>query len=206
MPPLTRLLAIRHAQTSWNASGRIQGQQDIPLDALGLRQADALAHALQDEPLQAIYSSDLERACRTAEPLCRGRGLAPTTDPGLRERAFGSYEGLSFVDIEQRWPEQALRWRRREADFSPGGGESLTAFRQRVVEATTRLAAAHLGQSIALVAHGGVLDILYRTAVRLDLAAPRTWALDNAAISRLLYSAEGFVVVGWNDHAHLDAL
>ncbi len=206
MPPLTRLVVIRHGRTGWNADGRIQGHQDVALDALGLRQAEALAQALRDEPLQAIYSSDLLRARGTAEALRQLRNVPLHTDAGLRERAFGTFEGLSFAEIEQRWPEQALRWRRREPEFSPGGGESLLAFRRRVVETATRLASRHLGQSIALVAHGGVLDILYRAAARLDLAAPRTWSLDNAAINRMLYSAEGFAIVGWNDTSHLDAL
>ena len=110
----------------------------------------------------------------------------------------------TFAEIEQRWPEDALRWRRREAGFGPGGGEPLAAFHARSVAALTQLAARHPGQAIAVVAHGGVLDGLYRAAMHLALDAPRTWQLDNASINRLLYTGEVWTVVGWNDAAHLE--
>ncbi|MHB1249320.1 MAG: histidine phosphatase family protein, partial [Polaromonas sp.] len=97
-----------------------------------------------------------------------------------------------------------LRWRKRDPEFSPPGGESLLALRSRVVAAAERLAARHPGELIALVGHGGVMDVLYRAATRLDIQAPRTWALGNAAINRLLWSPEGFTLVGWADTQHLD--
>jgi len=125
------------------------------------------------------------------------------TRADLRERAFGRFEGATPAEIEQRWPEDAARWRRREPDHGPGGGEPLTDFYARSVAAATVLAARHPGQAIALVAHGGVLDCLYRAALRIELAAPRTWQMGNASINRLLYTGEGWAVVGWNDDAHL---
>jgi probable phosphoglycerate mutase len=201
---VTRILAIRHGQTAWNASGRIQGHTDIALDALGHWQAQRLAEALQGEPLHAVYSSDLARARQTAAPLAAAAGLPVQVDTGLRERGFGSFEGLDFAQIEQRWPEQAARWRRRDADFGPPGGEVLREFRERVAAAVERLAAGHRGQCIALVTHGGVLDLLYREATRLALDAPRSWQLGNAGINRLLHGAQGLVLVGWSDVNHLD--
>jgi len=200
----TRILAIRHGQTEWNADGRIQGHTDIALDVHGQWQAERLAQALADDELHAIYSSDLMRACQTAAPLAGRKGLALRVDPGLRERGFGEFEGLSFVEIEQRWPEQAAAWRRRDPDFGARGGEVLRDFRSRVVTAVTRLALAHRGQSIALVTHGGVLDLLYREATRLALDAPRSWQLSNAGVNRLLHPDEGLVVVGWGDVGHLE--
>ncbi|MEO7852131.1 MAG: histidine phosphatase family protein [Rubrivivax sp.] len=204
MPPVTRLLVIRHGQTAWNADGRIQGHQDIALDALGLRQAEALASALHDEPLHAIYSSDLLRARATAQPLQRITGLPLLTETGLRERAFGRFEGLSFVEIEQRWPDAAARWRRRDPDFEPGGGESLRVFRQRTLGCVTRLARTHAGGCIALVTHGGVLDMLYREANGLPLEAPRNWEVANGGINRLLHTGDGLVMLAWADVAHLE--
>lgn len=204
MGEATRILAVRHGQTAWNVGGRIQGHQDIGLDDIGLWQAERLAEALQGEALHALYSSDLLRARQTAQPLQRISAGLLRLDTGLRERSFGSLEGLTFAEIEQRWPQDAARWRKRDADFAPGGGESLKAFYARCVATAGRLAAAHVGQTIALVAHGGVLDMLYRAAARLDLAAPRNWELSNASVNRLLYSPEGFSIVGWNDRLHLD--
>lgn len=202
----TRVLLIRHGETSWNRAGRIQGHADIPLSPLGLAQAERLAAALADEPLAAIYSSDLDRARQTAEAVARARGLAVGLDAGLRERCFGRFEGLSWDEIARAHPEDAARWRRREPDFAAGGGESLNDFSARCLAAAARLAAAHPGQAIALVAHGGVLDCLYRAATRVTLEAPRSWQLGNASINRLLATGEGFSLVGWNDDAHLDGL
>ncbi len=204
MPEATRILAIRHGQTAWNASARIQGHTDIELDALGQWQARQLAQALGHEELQAVYSSDLARARDTAVPLATVHGLPVGIDAGLRERAFGDFEGLSFEQIESRWPEQAQAWRRRDPGFGPHGGEVLRDFRERVVAALTRLALAHRGQCIAVVTHGGVLDVLYREATRIALDAPRTWQVANAGINRLLHSGEGLVLVGWADVGHLE--
>ena len=205
MGEATRILAVRHGQTAWNADSRIQGHTDIALDDVGRWQAGRLAVALADEPLHAVYSSDLSRARQTAAPLAARVGLELRIDAGLRERGFGDFEGLSFAQIEQRWPAQAARWRRREPDFGPNDGEMLREFRARVVAAVERLARAHRGECIALVTHGGVLDLLYREAARLALDAPRTWELGNAGINRLLHNGEGLVLVGWGDVGHLDA-
>jgi probable phosphoglycerate mutase len=203
MDRATRVFVLRHGETAWNVELRIQGQLDVPLNALGRRQAEALAAALAGEGIDAIYASDLSRALHTAQPLARATGAPLATDSGLRERGFGRFEGLTFAEVEARWPADAARWRAREPGFGPGGGESLLDFRARAVGSASALAARHPGQAIALVAHGGVLDCLYRAATGVDLAAPRSWQLGNAAINRLLWHGEGFSLVGWNDAAHL---
>jgi probable phosphoglycerate mutase len=200
----TRIFLLRHGQTAWNAEARIQGQLDIPLNVTGLWQAERLALALQGEGIQALYSSDLQRARQTAAPLAAATGLAVQQDAALRERGFGRFEGHTYADIEAQWPEDTLRWRLREPDFGPGGGEPLQAFYDRSVQALLTLAERHAGQTLAVVAHGGVLDCLYRAAARIDLRAPRTWQVPNAGINRLLHNPEGLTLVGWNDTAHLD--
>jgi probable phosphoglycerate mutase len=200
----TRIIAIRHGETSWNVDTRIQGQLDIPLSANGRWQAERLAAALRGEPIKAIYASDLTRAWETAQYLSHAHGLQVIKEIGLRERGFGDFEGKTFAEIEVLLPEQSMRWRRRDPEFSPPGGESLLALSARVVEAAGRLAALHPGEQIALVGHGGVMDVLYRAATRLDIQAPRTWALGNAAINRLLWTPEGFTLVGWADTQHLN--
>ena len=199
----TRVIALRHGRTAWNADLRIQGHADEPLDETGRWQAARLAQALAGEGLAAIYSSDLQRAHATAQAVAAVAGLPVQTDAALRERAFGRFEGATFAEIEQRWPDEAQRWRRRDPGFGPQGGERLADFYARSVAAVARLAARHPGQAIAVVAHGGVLDCLYRAALRIALDAPRTWTLGNASINRLLYGSDGSVVVGWNDDAHL---
>ena len=200
----TRIIAIRHGETAWNVDTRIQGQLDIPLSANGRWQAERLAVALRGEPIKAIYASDLARAWETAQYVGQSQGLEVIAEIGLRERGFGDFEGKTFAEIADLQPEQSLRWRKRDPEFSPSGGESLVALRTRVMEAAQRLAALHPGEQIALIGHGGVMDVLYRAATRLDIQAPRTWALGNAAINRLLWTPEGFTLVGWADTQHLD--
>ncbi len=200
----TRIIAIRHGETTWNVDSRIQGRLDIPLNAMGRQQAARMALALKDDPITAVYASDLTRAWETAQYLGQVRGLEVTPEKGLRERGFGDFEGKTFAEIEALLPEQSQRWRKRDPEFAPEGGESLLTLNRRVVEATERLAAQHPGELIALVGHGGVMDVLYRAATRLHIQAPRTWTLGNAAINRLLWTAEGFTLVGWADTQHLD--
>ena len=200
----TRILAIRHGETAWNVDTRIQGQLDVPLNDTGRWQARRLAQAVNEEGIAAIYASDLLRAYDTALAVADASGLPVISDVGLRERHFGHFEGFTWKEIEERWPAESERWRRRDLDFAPGGGESLRAFYDRSVATATRIASAHPGQTIALVAHGGVMDCLYRAGSRIDLQAPRSWQLGNASINRLLYTPEGFTLVGWADTFHLD--
>ena len=204
MNAATRVVLIRHGETDWNVGTRIQGQLDVPLNGKGRWQAGRLAQALADEGLTRICSSDLQRARQTAEALAQVVGLPVHEERGLRERAFGSFEGQTWSEIEQRWPVESERWRRRDPDFGPPGGETLSSFYERCVAAATRVAQAHPGEVIALVAHGGVLDCLYRAATRVDLRAPRSWQLGNASINRLLHTGAGFTLVGWADTTHLD--
>lgn len=202
----TRIIAIRHGETSWNVDARIQGHLDIPLNDIGLWQAQRAGAALAHEHFDAIYSSDLQRAMATAQAVASTTGCTVQPDTGLRERCFGSFEGHTFADIEASHPEQALRWRQRDPEFVPeGGGESLHMLRSRIQHTVDRLASQHQGGQIALVAHGGVMDVLYRLATRQDAQAPRTWELGNAAINRLLWTPEGLTLVGWGDVSHLQS-
>ena len=136
----TRIIAVRHGETAWNVDARIQGHLDVPLNGTGQWQSRQLAHALAHEPIAAIYASDLQRAHATAQAVADATGAPLVADPGLRERSFGALQGRTFAQIEAEMPEQALRWRKRDPDFAPEGGESLTALRERIA-ATTHLAA-----------------------------------------------------------------
>ena len=200
----TRILALRHGETAWNQDTRIQGHTDIDLNDTGRWQAAQLAAALADEPLSAIYASDLQRAHHTAAAVAQAQGLSVQTHSGLRERHFGTLEGKTWADIESQHPEAALLWRSRVPDWAPPEGESLLMLQQRILHTLHTLASRHLGEHIAVVAHGGVLDILYRAATGLALQAPRSWQLKNAAINRLLWTPESLTLVGWGDVAHLE--
>ena len=207
MEEATRLIAVRHGETAWNVGTRIQGQLDIGLNATGEWQARRVGQALADEAIDVVYASDLTRAWNTALEIARPLGLQVKPEPRLRERAFGCFEGMSFAEIEQNLPDQARLWRERDPAFTPEGGESLLVFRDRITAVAAELAARHPGELVVLVAHGGVMDVLYRAATRQGLQAPRTWMLGNASINRLLWTPEGLILVGWSDTTHLnDAL
>ncbi len=200
----TRIIAIRHGETAWNVATRLQGHLDIPLNAMGRWQAGQVARALADEPIDAIYASDLLRAWQTAQAIAEVAACPLSADTGLRERGFGEFEGMTYAEIEATWPEMSLQWRKRVPDWAPLGGESLVTMRERVLTTASRLAAQHLGGQIVLVAHGGVMDMLYRLATGQDVQAPRAWHLGNAAINRLLWTPDGFTLVGWADTGHLE--
>jgi len=201
----TRLIAVRHGETAWNRVSRIQGHTDIPLNEAGLWQARQVGQAVAAEGIDAIYSSDLQRAADTARAIGQAAGVPVQLDVALRERHFGELEGLTHDEINTRWPEQARRWRGRDPDYGPQGGETLKDFHARCVGALTRLAQRHPGQTVVLVAHGGVLDCFYRAANGVDLSVPRSWTIGNAAINRLLYSPDGLTMIGWADDGHLQA-
>jgi probable phosphoglycerate mutase len=201
----TRIIAIRHGETSWNADARIQGQLDIGLNETGRWQARRVGKALAEEPITAVYSSDLERAQATAQPISDVKGVPVIPHEGLRERSFGMFEGKTFDEIHQTWPEHAQNWRKRIPEWQPpDGGESLLQLRERVTRTLEQLAARHPGEQIVVVAHGGVLDALYRVATGQEVNSPRTWELPNGAINRLLWTPQGFTLVGWSDTQHLD--
>lgn len=202
----THLIVIRHGETAWNRERRLQGQLDIPLNDTGLAQAQALAAALAGEPIDAVYSSDLSRAMQTAGPLAGTLGLAVRAEPRLRERCYGALEGMTYAEVAEQRPEDFARWQARVPDYAPDNGESLAAFHERVVEIALSLSRRHPGERIALVAHGGVLDCLYREATGMTLEAPRQHELLNASVNRLRSDSTRLTLAQWGDVAHLEAL
>jgi probable phosphoglycerate mutase len=199
------LLVIRHGETAWNAAHRIQGHLDIPLSPTGIRQAARLAERLADEPLAAIYSSELARAWLTATPLAQRRGLAVSAEPRLRERAFGEFEGLTLDEIAERHTEAFCRWRERDPAWRMTGGESGRQLIDRVLAAVADIAQRHRGETVALVTHGGVLDVIYRATRGLAWDAPREHAMLNASINRVSASAPPLALglIDWGDVEHL---
>ena len=206
----TRIIAIRHGETDWNTDARIQGHTDIGLNIRGRWQAQRLAEALADEHIHHIYTSDLQRAHTTAQTIASISANSVQrplqTHCGLRERAFGQFEGSTFEQIAAQWPEAAQRWTQRDPHFAPPEGEALQDFYQRIQDTLNALSRQHLGEQIAVVAHGGVMDVLYRLATQQNLSSPRTWELGNTAINRLLWTPESLTIVGWSDTRHLDDL
>ena len=201
----TQILAIRHGETDWNVATRIQGQIDISLNAQGQWQAKQVAKALAEEDIHAIYASDLSRALVTAQHIAEFHSHEVNQISSLRERHYGFFEGQTWDEIQTAHPEDAALWRDRDPHWTPkNGGESLLMLHARVNHMVNEIASRHRGEQIALVTHGGVLDILYRIATGQDLQVARSWGLRNTAINRLLWTPQGLQLVGWSDERHLD--
>lgn len=201
----TQLLLIRHGETTWNAEHRIQGQLDIPLSPLGVLQSARLAECLANEPIDAVYSSGQSRAWLTAAPLAARLGLEVIAEPRLRERSFGIFEGLTLDEAAERYPLEFKKWRERDPAWRPEGGESGQQLIDRVLSAVSDIGIKHPSQTVVLVSHGGVLDVLYRAARLLEWHAPREHQMLNAAINRLTTSATPLQlsIERWGDVTHL---
>jgi probable phosphoglycerate mutase len=206
----TQILFIRHGETDWNRIKRIQGHIDIPLATTGIAQARRLAQRLADEAkqgarLDAIYSSDLQRAQQTAQPIGDALGQPLQLRENLRERSYGAFQGHDSDEIALRFPDEYAQWQTRDPGFAPPEGESQRVFYHRIVHAIEPLVAAHPGGRIACVTHGGVLDCVRRFATSMPLDAPRNYPLLNTSVNVLDYENGRATIVSWADVAHLDA-
>lgn len=198
----TELTLIRHGETAWNAERRIQGHRDIPLNARGLAQADTLGRFLANERFDAMYSSDLQRAVQTAQPIVRNRTPAMLLEPRLRERHLGVLEGLTRDEAIQHHPGAWQIFSTRQPDGVLPEGERLADFFARVVTVLHEFAARHAGQRVLLVTHGGVLDAAYRHINSLPLSATRDFPVHNASRNVLHHDGQWRVAV-WGDVSHL---
>ena len=203
---MTELILIRHGETDWNVQGRFQGQIDVPLNALGQRQAQRMAERMARERGDVLYCSDLLRTRQTAEPVAQKLQLQAAPDADLREQHFGILEGLSFDEVQTRHPRQLADWLLYDPDYALPEGESVRSFHARVVGAVQALAARHAGQTLAVVTHGGVLDMVFRTVHGLPLHGPRNCPIPNAGLNRLRVRGERIEIVNWADDAHLAGL
>ena len=200
---ITRLCLVRHGETAWNAEHRVQGQLDVPLNAVGEAQALAAAKVLAQEAFDAVYSSDLERARKTAEPAASALGREVLLDRDLRERHYGIFERLTYAEVKTRYPEDYARFEARDPEFAFRTGESLKDFHARSIAAISKIANENRSKSILVFTHGGVLDMLYRHVTGLGIRAPRDFGIPNAGLNRLELRAEGWVIRAWADIAHL---
>ena len=200
---MTELLFIRHGETDWNRQQRFQGQIDVPLNATGVAQAARLGARLAAERFDAFFTSDLGRARETAAPLAAAWGRQPVAVPGLREQSFGVWEGLDVPTIKDRHSAMWQDWLQHHGDFALPGGESLRQFHARVLVSVRELVQHAAGQRLAIVTHGGVLDMLWRTAQGLSLDGLRQCEIPNTGLNQLRWADGTLHIDTWADDAHL---
>ncbi len=204
---MTELILIRHGETDWNRELRFQGQVDVPLNAVGHEQARRLGLRLAGEAAHLLVCSDLTRTQQTALPISQHslQAIKPGTvlDAALREQNFGVVDGLRVAEIQTRHPDAWAQWTKFQADYAFAGGESTRQFHARVMAAVRGLALAHAGRTLVVVTHGGVLDMIYRTARALPLSGPRQSEIPNAGLNRVRIEGEAIEILTWADTRHL---
>ena len=204
--PQTRIVLIRHGQTAWNKQEIFRGRADVPLDEVGLRQAQALADALRAEPISAIFTSPLSRAVQTAQALAESHGLVPVAVQDLIDIDLGAWEGLPHDGVREQFPELYAAWQAQPEGVTFPGGENLEAVRQRAGTALAELVEQCPGQTIALVAHRVVNKVLICHI--LGLLNSHFWKIkqDTGAINRFQATSGGYIVECLNDTCHLRQL
>ncbi len=194
-PPKTRsarLLLVRHGEVEDWARGRIYGRLDPAVSPLGLQQAQAIARRVAEERPVALLVSPSRRALESAGFIAEATALAPAQDARLREIEFGEFEGLTFAEAQQRDPVIWRTWMERPGAVRFPGGECWDDVRARAVEAAEAVTAAHPGEAVAVVTHGGVIRALLAEA--LALPAERTFRMEIGFGSLTVLRREPF---GW---------
>jgi probable phosphoglycerate mutase len=200
----TVLILVRHGETAANTGGVWHGSIDTPLSARGAQQASRVAQRIKSSfpGTAAVYTSDLQRACRTAEAIAAALGLEPRLERDLREYDLGSWEGKTYSEL---FHEHKL-WHhiKTDSDFAPHGGESPSQVAARLTAALTTIAARHPRQRVAVVTHGGALSMAMGAILDGSYSRWRT-VMDNCAISELTFEPEP-ELLSFNLTEHLEDL
>lgn len=201
-----RLILIRHGETERNAAGAVQGRADVPLSDLGRRQAEALADALRDVDLRAVYSSPLERARETARAIAMPHDLTVTVEPDLIEMDVGGMEGLTGAEMRARYPDFLTQWAGPEGPRArmPEGGESLAEVQERAWQVIDRLQAIHPDDAVAAVSHNFVISSLVCRAIGVPLSDFRRMRYNVASRTVIDFRPDRVLVVELNDLCHLE--
>lgn len=204
---MTELYLIRHGETEWNRAGLWQGLLDSPLTENGVEQARCLGERFAHEKItfDAIYSSDLERCQSTCRMLTEPIGQVDqiVLEPGLRERALGHLQGLTFAEIKAQYPQDAELHLSGDPHFAPAGGESWADTFARACRTLRAIARRHEGQRVLAVAHGGVLGMALRDCLGLELLPPCRFQIPNTALNIFQYHEHNWTLKTWGDTAHM---
>jgi len=199
----TQVIIVRHGETEWNIKSIRQGNLDSRLTEKGMAQAKALAQRLARESFTTLYSSDLGRAVQTAEEVASVTGHEIITDPRLRERHLGIFQGLSGEEIKQKHPEEYKLHRSLGPDYVIPGGESVKQQVARNIAYLNEIGSRHLGETIVVVTHGGVISGLFRHTFSIPFNAPRRFEFTNAGLNIFAYDEGNWFLLTWGDVSHL---
>ncbi len=199
----TKIIVVRHGETEWNRKHIFQGQMDSELSELGLKQADAAASALADEPIDVIYSSDLGRAQQTATIICKPHNLPVLMDQRLRERHLGVFQGLKKDEMLTHFEDDVKQYRSGDPDHVIPGGESSRQRYERSTACLQDIAQKHAGENILIITHGGVLRGFLEMVLHLPMNGKRRFSLYNASIARFSLYHNHWMLDSWGETWHL---
>ncbi|MBL8134141.1 MAG: histidine phosphatase family protein [Anaerolineae bacterium] len=197
-----RVLLIRHGQTDWNIEGRWQGMEDVPLNAVGFAQAQALAEHLVQRPIRAIFSSDLQRAAETARLVGERLNLRPRLDPRLRELNIGALQGLTYAEMSEHHPTAVRQMRDDYMGFVFPEGESRRMLQDRAHAFWQEMTASEPGPEVAIITHGGWIRILLLRLFPEEMSAGGH-AFGNTSITFIDQEADGWRLSQIGSIAHL---
>ena len=200
---VTELILVRHGETSWNKESKFQGNKNIKLNQVGINQAKKLAERLSTIDLDVIYSSNLDRAKKTAEIVDKKHKLGVIVKPELQEIDFGVWEGLTFEQIEDKYQDEFDSWKSNPVKHKPDGGENLIDVKNRVFNVINTILENHQDKTILVVAHGGVNRVLISSFLEMPLN--KCWRLNqiNTAVNVLSINDSEVVLELFNSAYHL---
>ena len=202
----TEITIIRHGETMWNVQKRIQGQRNSKLSENGITQAELVAKALVKREFDVLVSSDLGRAIETAKIINKQLLLPHEYNANLRERSFGIFEGKNFAEIEEKYPEEFLRYKERNPEFVVPGGESIEQMYKRITSEIESVARKFKDQKVLIVSHGLVLEMMMYRTFNLKLDEPRAFSINNSSISSFYIDENNWFLKEWGVIEHLVSL
>ena len=191
----TRIYLVRHGQVVGHEEKRYNGQGDVPLTPQGEAQFGMLQLRLSGKPITAVYSSDLQRCLEGARVLAKPFDLQPAALADLRELHIGDWEGMTWQELQARYPKE---WQARLADivnYRVPGGENLVDLAARVLPVIGEIAARHQGEEVVVVGHGGVNRVVLLDAIGAPLTSLFHLEQDYGCLNTIDYYADGNQVV-----------
>lgn len=203
---MTRIYMVRHGQTEWNKLSKVQGRTDIELSETGTLQAKLLAKRLERENIDAIYSSSLQRALRTAEIIAEYKNCSVNKSEKYWEICFGPWEGMTINEIKERYSEHFRVYREDPASFSLPGAETFLELSERTYMGVKEIVKSHVGKNILIVSHGMAIKAAIIRILDIDIRNYTKFRIDNASITVIGFdenNSERPVLISLNDTCHL---
>jgi broad specificity phosphatase PhoE len=203
---MTKVYLVRHGQTEWNKKLIFRGRIDIPLNEDGHREAEAIAEALKDKNIDAIYTSPLMRSIETAQPTAEFFHLDIVPVEGFIDISYGDWEGLTFDEVKEKYKDHYAQWEKTPDLLKFPHGETLDEVRKRSFSAFKDIVKENPGESILIIPHRVINKVLL--CAILGLSNSHFWEIkqDTGCVNLIEYSNDRFALSMMNDTCHLKGL